>query len=88
MVYGWNKSYEEICIDKGIKALEERLVEAIDRFVMKTSKSDRFKEDWFPLRQDLGGPEIRNKRVFYDFTFLKFLLRSVAEKSGLTRSRF
>ena len=46
--------------------MQERRKEACDRFVMKTTNNTRFAEDWYPLRQDLGDPELREKRIYYE----------------------
>ena len=63
LAYGWDKSYSQLCEEKGILSLKKRRENFIDRFIMKTSISDRFGSVWFPLR-DTDVHNIRDRRPY------------------------
>jgi hypothetical protein len=44
--YGFHRSYDSLLQESGLVTLKERRIQATDRFALKCSKSDRFK-DWF-----------------------------------------
>ena len=69
LAFGWDISYSEACDKYDIETLEQRRKNSVDKFVIKTTNSERFAENWYPLRIT-EGPEIRDRRVYYE-TFAK-----------------
>ena len=65
LAYGWNESYEDICVIKNIKTLKERREEYVDRFVAKTIQSERFR-CWYPRRNE-PEHEFRRFRAFEEY---------------------
>ena len=63
LAFGWQVPYSEICKRYGITTLKQRRIDIIDRFVAKAVNNERFRDTWFPLREQ-GGPEVRDKRIF------------------------
>ena len=65
LCFGWNKSYAVICAEQSIDTLETRRLKYIDSFITKTIDSDRFKDTWYPLREE-DEYGIRNRRPFVE----------------------
>ena len=63
LCFGHDKSYKTICAEQNIKTLSERRVDYIDNFVFKTVNNPRYRDTWYPLRQDpVQG--LRNRKPF------------------------
>ena len=52
-----------MCIRDSRDTLETRRLKYIDNFVRKTFRSERFSEDWFPLRRE-DFHNIRDRKPF------------------------
>ena len=52
LAFGWKTSYNVICAEQDITTLKQRRVDYIDRFVSKSIHNSRFKDNWFPLREE------------------------------------
>ena len=63
LCFGWNKSYS--VAEQNIDTLEERRLNYTDNFIKKTVNSPRFKDSWYPLREDINQ-DIRNRRPFLE----------------------
>ena len=65
LCFGWDKSYQVICAEQNIVTLEERRVNYIDNFIKKTIDNPRFRDSWYPLREE-AVQSVRNRRPFVE----------------------
>ena len=65
LAYGWEKSYATVCSEAGILTLKKRREDYIDRFVIKALRNDRYRDSWFPTREE-GTMSLRTRREFFE----------------------
>ena len=66
IIYGFDKSHEELLVLTGLETLEERRVHACYSFASKMASSPKFQE-WFPRTDtDAAGPNLRTKKLFVE----------------------
>ena len=63
LAFGWEKSYSVICAEQDIATLRQRRIDYIDRFVAKSIQNSRFKDSWFPLREE-AAYNLRERRPY------------------------
>ena len=51
LIYGYDKTYEQLLEESGLEKLEERRKKNLLKFAQKTLDNPRYSERWFPKRQ-------------------------------------
>ena len=61
--YGDDPPIRETFAAQGVRTLEERRVERVDKFIMKALGNPRFRQAWFP-RRNADQHQLRSRRAF------------------------
>ena len=67
IIFGFELSYEELLEKADIKTLEERRMEAVEKFALKMSKSERFGRRWFPRWENEFDLNLREEKQFIEY---------------------
>ena len=67
IILGFNLSYEEMLEKSGLSSLEERRKEAVLKFAVKMSRSERFESRWFPRWVNEHEVGLRKEKRFIEF---------------------
>ena len=65
MIYGFDKSKEQLYSLSGLPTLKERRDQLFERFCMKLYSNPRFKEEWLEERT-FTGPNLRRQRILIE----------------------
>ena len=52
IIYGFEKTYEELLAVSNIKSLKDRRIEAFKKFALTLSQNERY-SDWFPVKNNV-----------------------------------
>ena len=63
LAYGWEQHYSDLLAVNNIQTLKERRENYIDNFVIKLLDNNRFRDDWFLMREETEI-SLRNRRPF------------------------